>query len=110
LFHEIEWILYEEQPIGAVAIDETNMPDQFNLRMVMMNSVDSPLADRTIRKTLSYLIEREMYNELLGHSYAVSHMFEWTEFHDSTLPIIPYSIGKATSTLAKGGYRPQALH
>ena len=69
------------------------------------------LADATIRVALSFLIDRISYADLYGAAlgidiYPISHLFEWSIYHDTSLPTIKHSIGKAVSTLAKGGYLP----
>jgi ABC-type transport system substrate-binding protein len=111
IFHEIELLMYLEQPFAPISY---NLRDngQIYTRYLFINCDETgPLGDVTIRKALSYLIDRIVYADLYGAAigsdvYPLSHLFEWSQYHDTSLPTIKHSIGKAVSTLAKGGYLP----
>ena len=70
-----------------------------------------PVSKTSFNPSLTHLIDKELYVERFSIYYNVdypvcSHLFEWSQYHDETLPSIEFSIGKAASTLAKAGYRP----
>ena len=50
---------------------------------------------------------------MLAHSgldlHLSTHILDYSQYHDTTLTELDYSIGKVTSILATGGYRPQAV-
>ena len=110
LFHEIEFLIYEGQFYPTVGYHLDSFLIHTHL-IILNNNPFSPLRDTAVRNALSYLINRELYISLMQTVYPytlyqTSHLFGWSQYHDNTLPDIPYSIGKATSTLAKAGYRP----
>ena len=112
IFHEIELLLYEDQLFPSFGYSYN--PDsayQYTTKGFIINcGEDSPLHDLNLRWALSYLVDREFYTATIGTEDAIlSHIFEWSQYHDDSLPEITYSIGKAKSTLAKAGYRPQAI-
>ena len=107
LFHQIEYLIYEGQyyPTIGYHFDSSLIHTH---EIIINNNV---IIDPVIRKALSFLIDRDLYITQMQTTYSytlypTSHLFGWSQYHDSTLPDIPYSIGKATSTLAKAGYRP----
>ena len=111
VFHEIELILYEEQIVIPLAYRYYENGNLYT-RYLFMNSYETgPLADTAIRVALSHLIDRTLYAQLYGETVltdtnAMSHVFEWSQYHDTTLPDIPYSIGKAVTTVVHAGYLP----
>ncbi|NPD89740.1 MAG: hypothetical protein HGN29_13595 [Asgard group archaeon] len=111
IFHEIELVIYEDQPFAPICY-ELRDDGQIYTRYLFINCDEAgPLGDATIRVALSYLIDRVLYIELygdysIGYPIAIDHLFEWSQYHDTSLPAIKHSIGKAASTLAKGGYLP----
>ena len=111
IFHEIELILYEDQPFIPICY-QLRDPSQRYTRYLFMNcDATGPLADVAIRVALSYLIDRALYAQLYGEALlqdtvAINHLFEWSQYHDTSLPDIDYSIGKATKTIVLGGYLP----
>lgn len=114
IFHEIELIIYEDQPSLAICYHLDAMLIQTH-QLIVNNHPDRPGNDIAIRKALSFLIDREFYTSAMQTLYTytiyqTSHLFGWSQYHDDTLPEIEHSIGKAASTLAKAGFRPRAIH
>jgi ABC-type transport system substrate-binding protein len=111
VFHEIELILYEDQPFAPICY-RLYEDGRMYTRYLFINCEETgPLADVTIRVALSILIDRTSYADLYGTAlgtdiFEISHLFEWSQYHDTSLPSIKHSIGKAVSTLTKGGYLP----
>lgn len=113
VFHEIELIIYEDQPSIAMCYHLDAAVIQTH-QIIINNHPDRPGNNIAIRKALSFLIDREFYTSAIQTlntytHYQTSHLFGWTQYHDNTLPEIDHSIGKATSTLAKAGFRPRAI-
>ncbi|NHJ31306.1 MAG: hypothetical protein FK732_00445 [Asgard group archaeon] len=113
VFHEIELIIYEDQPSIAICYHLDALLF-YTHQIIVNNHPDRPGSNIAIRKALSFLIDREFYTSTFQtfYTYTVyqtSHLFAWTQYHDDTLPEIAHSIGKAASTLAKAGFRPRAL-
>lgn len=114
VFQEIEMLIYEGQSHPALGYHFDS--SLIHTHQLIVNShPDRPGKDLAIRKALSFLIDRELYVTALelecGYTITqTSHLFGWSQYHDSSLPEITHSIGKAASTLAKAGYRPRALH
>lgn len=113
VFHEIELIIYEEQPSLALCYHLDTM--LIHTHQIIVNShLDRPGKDIAIRKASTFLIDRELYTSAIQTSsiytiYQTSHLFGWSQYHDTTLPEIDHSIGKATSTLAHAGFKPRAI-
>jgi len=113
VFHEIELIIYEDQPSLAICYHIDAYVIQTH-QQIVNNHPDRPCSDIAIRKALSFLIDREFYTSAMQTTstytlYQTSHLFGWSQYHDDTLPEIEHSIGKAASTLAKAGFRPRAI-
>lgn len=109
VFHEIELLIYEGQYYPAIGYHFDNT--LIHSHLLLINNNLNNLFDITVRKALSFLIDREYYIPLIQTTYyetiyQTSHIFGWSQYHDTSLPDIPHSIGKAASTLAKAGYRP----
>jgi len=109
IFHEIELLIYEGQYYPAIGyhFDDTLI----HTHLLLINNNLNSLFDIAVRKALSFLIDRENYIPLIQTTYSETisqtcHLFGWSQYHDTSLPYIPHSIGKAASTLAKAGYRP----
>ena len=111
VFHEIELLIYEAQYYPAIGyhFSETSV----HIHLILINNQNN-LFDIAVRNALSFLIDREYYIPLMQtiYSYTIfqtSHLFGWSQYHDTSLPDIPHSISKAKSTLANAGYRPCRL-
>ena len=114
VFHEIEAIIFEDQPSIAVGIHVDDIIIHTH-QLIINNDLNRPGYNIAIRKALSFLIDREFFvsqmQTLYTYSlYQTSHLFGWSQYHDDTLPEFEHSIGKAASTLAKAGFRPRAIH
>ena len=108
VFHEIELLMYEGQYYPAMGYQFTDFGVRTHL-IIFNNQQDC--FDIGVRNALSFLIDREYYITQIQtlYSYTVfqtSHLFGWSQYHDTSLPDIPHSISKAKSTLAHAGYRP----
>jgi ABC-type transport system substrate-binding protein len=111
IFHEIEWIIYQEQPFVTISYNLQITGNLYTRHLFMNCNASGPLADPAIRVALSYLIDRDLYGQLYGEAIgqdvtAISHLFEWSQYHDTSLPDFTYSIGKATKTIVHAGYLP----
>ncbi len=111
VFHEIELILYEEQIAIPISYYYQDTGNHYTRYLFMNCDENGPLADSAIRVALSHLIDRTLYAQIYGDAVvydpiALSHIFEWSQYHDTTLPDIPYSIGKAVKTVVHAGYLP----
>ena len=110
VFHEIESLIFTGQHYPTVGYHLDSDLIHTHL-LIMNNNVVSPLQDTAIRKALSFLIDRDHYITQMQTTYThtlyqTSHLFGWSQYHDTSLPDIPHSISNAKSTLAKAGYRP----
>ncbi len=109
VFHEIEFILYRDQPIVSICHAFKEDTGGRATRLLIINC--DIAYDPVIRNVLSMVIDRELYVDLYGVTttydyYPISHLFGWSQYHDTTLPEIEYSIGQAVSTIVHGGYLP----
>ncbi|MHA1303340.1 MAG: hypothetical protein ACTSQE_08415 [Candidatus Heimdallarchaeaceae archaeon] len=111
IFHEIEAILYEEQffPTFFWFKREINGYVQHYSFHYIINC--DRIQDKAVRQALVYLSDVDLIADLYTESDGVevflsSHLFAYSQYHDTTLPDYYYSIGKAKSTLAQAGYRP----
>lgn len=113
VFHEIEWMIYEREPLNTIGY-RFAYGLVYTYHLLFNNAIESPVNDFAMRRAFSYLLDREFFIEVMQEtypdtSYIASHMFGWSQYHDPNLPELTYSIGKATSTLAKAGYRPARI-
>jgi len=109
VFHGIELIIYEDQPVIPICYAYQEDIGRLSTRLLCINC--DIVYDPVIRNVLSLVIDRELYVDLYGATspltqYPISHIFGWSQYHDSTLPEIDYSIGQAVSTIVHGGYIP----